>query len=174
VPTHSERLKKWQAAIPSKKLTSSHYVCEEHFEEKYILRKYVKHDANGKVIAEIAYKHFRLHESAVPTIFENNKQTVESIQESDIVNAFSRNQVAASPIHNSSNVTVAKESSILEVEAVTGFIDLPIDNAAKEVATDLATNIANGPIAAETPVPAIHGTTFNISSVTVTESKFYE
>ncbi|XP_077282798.1 uncharacterized protein LOC143908846 [Temnothorax americanus] len=36
VPTHSERLKKWQAAIPSKKLTSSHYVCEKHFEEKYI------------------------------------------------------------------------------------------------------------------------------------------
>ncbi|XP_071572941.1 uncharacterized protein [Temnothorax nylanderi] len=174
VPTHSERLKKWQAAIPSKKLTSSHYVCEEHFEEKYILRKYVKHDANGKVIAEIAYKHPRLHESAVPTIFENNEQTFESIQESDIVNALG-NQVATSPIHNSCNVTVANESSILEVEAVTGFIDLPIDIdidiAAEEVATDLATNIANGPIAAETPVLTTHGTTFNISSVTVTENE---
>ncbi|XP_071641089.1 uncharacterized protein [Temnothorax longispinosus] len=175
VPTNSERLKKWQAAIPGKKLIPSHLVCEKHFEEKYIFRKYIKHDANGKVIAEVIYKRPRLDESAVPTIFESNEQIFKSIQkeELDIVDTYLENEIAASPTHNSFDVTVTiNESPIVKVEPETEFIlpDLPND-VAEEEATDLAfTNITNEPIcAAETPVPATCDTTFNISSVTITE-----
>ncbi|XP_071569448.1 uncharacterized protein [Temnothorax nylanderi] len=175
VPTNSERLKKWQAAIPGKKLIPSHLVCEKHFEEKYISRKYIKHDANGKVIAEVIYKRPRLHESAVPTIFESNEQIFKTIQkeELDIVDTYLENEVAASPTHNLFDVTVAiNESPIVKVEPETEFIlpDLPND-VAEEEATDLATNIIYGPIAAETPVLATRDTTFNISSVTITEKE---
>ncbi|XP_071641090.1 uncharacterized protein [Temnothorax longispinosus] len=177
VPTNSERLKKWQAAIPGKKLIPSHLVCEKHFEEKYIFRKYIKHDANGKVIAEVIYKRPRLDESAVPTIFESNEQIFKSIQkeELDIVDTYLENEIAASPTHNSFDVTVTiNESPIVKVEPETEFIlpDLPND-VAEETATDLAfTNITNEPIAAETPVLVTTcGTTYNISSVTITENK---
>lgn len=55
VPDETGMLKQWEAAIPGAlKLKSSHFICKKHFEEKYIIKKYVKHDANGKIIAEVS------------------------------------------------------------------------------------------------------------------------
>ncbi|KMQ90093.1 tigger transposable element-derived protein 7-like protein [Lasius niger] len=52
VPSNIEQCKKWIAAIPGiVDLKPSQFVCEKHFEERYILRKWVKYH-NGRVIAE--------------------------------------------------------------------------------------------------------------------------
>ena len=55
VPTDKIILKKWEAAIPDiAKLKPGHHVCERHFDEKYIIRKFVKYDKDGKLIAEVS------------------------------------------------------------------------------------------------------------------------
>ncbi|CAH0558294.1 unnamed protein product [Brassicogethes aeneus] len=79
VPSDVQRFKKWQIAIPNRILTSSHFVCIKHFEEHDIIRKYIRHDVNGRLIAEVMYKRPRLTESAVPTIFDeaNEEKTFE-------------------------------------------------------------------------------------------------
>lgn len=57
VPDNVDTLKKWEVAIPGlkKPLKSSHCICEKHFDKNYIIRKYVKHDADGKLIAEVNF-----------------------------------------------------------------------------------------------------------------------
>lgn len=58
VPDEAGMLKCWEAAIPDElKLKSSHFICKKHFKDKYIIKKYVKQDANGKVIAEVSFFH---------------------------------------------------------------------------------------------------------------------
>ena len=55
VPTDKIILKKWESPIPNiAKLKPQHHVCERHFEEKYIIRKFVKYDEHGKLIAEVS------------------------------------------------------------------------------------------------------------------------
>ncbi|CAL1681039.1 unnamed protein product [Lasius platythorax] len=79
VPSNIERCKKWIAAIPGiVDLQPSQFVCEKHFEKRYILRKWVKYH-NGRVIAEgVPYMRTRLDSLAVPSIFDNQSK-VENI-----------------------------------------------------------------------------------------------
>ncbi|XP_071625786.1 spectrin alpha chain-like [Temnothorax longispinosus] len=52
VPSNIEQCKKWIAAIPGiVDLKPSQFVCEKHFEEHHILKKWVKYD-NDRIIAE--------------------------------------------------------------------------------------------------------------------------
>ncbi|XP_036146648.1 uncharacterized protein LOC118646884 [Monomorium pharaonis] len=70
VPKDIVTWKKWEKAIPGiTKLYPLDIVCEKHFKEEDISREWVKHDANGKVIARVAYKKAQLKQFAVPTRF---------------------------------------------------------------------------------------------------------
>ncbi|XP_012286827.1 uncharacterized protein LOC105703201 [Orussus abietinus] len=72
VPSYEPLRKQWEIAIPGILfLKSTQFVCEKHFEDKCIIRKYIKHDANGRVIAESPYQRPRLADGAVPSIFSN-------------------------------------------------------------------------------------------------------
>ncbi|XP_056644930.1 uncharacterized protein LOC130450512 [Diorhabda sublineata] len=72
VPSNIEQYKKWKAVIPGiVDLKQTQYICEKHFEEKYILRKWIKHDSNGKIIAEAEYARPRLDPLAIPSIFSS-------------------------------------------------------------------------------------------------------
>lgn len=54
VPSSESLKNRWEASIPGNiRLKKSHLVCEKHFTEIYITRKYVQHDASGKIIAEV-------------------------------------------------------------------------------------------------------------------------
>jgi len=78
VPSNIEQYRKWIAAIPGiVDLKPSQFVCEKHFEERHILRKWVKYD-NGRVIAEAPYMRTRLHPLAVPSKFDSRSK-VENI-----------------------------------------------------------------------------------------------
>ncbi|XP_024880704.1 uncharacterized protein LOC112460307 isoform X1 [Temnothorax curvispinosus] len=77
VPRDIEMRKKWKAAIPGVvAFKKTHTICEKHFEAHYIIRSYIKHDANGKVIANVPFQRPRLHSSAVPTIFDDNTSSI--------------------------------------------------------------------------------------------------
>lgn len=54
VPKNIERHKKWQAAIPAIQLKPSYFVCEKHFEEKYILKESITRDSQGRIIAQVS------------------------------------------------------------------------------------------------------------------------
>lgn len=55
VPTDIELRNKWTAAIPGiLQLMPWQFVCEKHFLECYIRRKWTKYDDNGRVIAEVS------------------------------------------------------------------------------------------------------------------------
>lgn len=54
VPMNEEHRKKWEAAIPGNgqlKLTQS--VCERHFLEKHVHKKWIKVDTMGQIIAQV-------------------------------------------------------------------------------------------------------------------------
>nr|XP_033189183.1 uncharacterized protein LOC117156352 [Bombus vancouverensis nearcticus] len=62
---------KWAALIPGiERLRTGQRICEKHFEERYIIREYIKYDNNGKIIAQVPLKRTRLRPGAVPTIFD--------------------------------------------------------------------------------------------------------
>lgn len=45
---------KWAALIPGiERLRTGQRICEKHFEERYIIREYIKYDNNGKIIAQV-------------------------------------------------------------------------------------------------------------------------
>ncbi|XP_071653264.1 uncharacterized protein [Temnothorax longispinosus] len=78
VPSNIEQCKKWIAAIPGiVDLKPSQFVCEKHFEEHHILKKWVKYD-NDRIIAEAPYMRTRLHPLAVPSKFDCQRK-VENI-----------------------------------------------------------------------------------------------
>ncbi|XP_077277436.1 uncharacterized protein LOC143905735, partial [Temnothorax americanus] len=77
VPRNIEMRKKWEAAIPGVvAFKETYFICEKHFEGHYIIRNYIKHDANGKIIANVPFQRPRLHSSAVPTIFDDNTSCI--------------------------------------------------------------------------------------------------
>ena len=54
VPSNHERRRKWIAAIPGiTDLKPSQFICEKHFEERHVLKKWIKYD-NGRVIATVS------------------------------------------------------------------------------------------------------------------------
>ena len=55
VPINKNVREKWQNLIPNMKiaLKESHRICENHFEPKWLIKKYVKQDHNGKIIAQV-------------------------------------------------------------------------------------------------------------------------
>lgn len=56
VPSDNEKRKNWLAAIPGiTQLKQSQFVCEKHFEERCILRKWIKQDSNGRIIVEVSF-----------------------------------------------------------------------------------------------------------------------
>ncbi|TGZ45780.1 hypothetical protein DBV15_11938 [Temnothorax longispinosus] len=67
IPVNEILRDKWRAAIPGLKATQ--FVCDRHFDAGCIVRKYVRRDANGQLLADIAYQKPRLTSVAVPTIF---------------------------------------------------------------------------------------------------------
>ncbi|XP_024880835.1 uncharacterized protein LOC112460409 isoform X1 [Temnothorax curvispinosus] len=76
VPRNIE-MRKWEAVIPGVvAFKETYFICEKHFEGHYIIRNYIKHDANGKIIANVPFQRPRLHSSAVPTIFDDNTSCI--------------------------------------------------------------------------------------------------
>lgn len=53
VPRNEGLSTKWKAVIP--RLKKSSFVCERHFKEEDIIRKYCKYDQNGRKIAEVNF-----------------------------------------------------------------------------------------------------------------------
>lgn len=46
---------KWAAAIPGIQYLKPHqHICERHFGDEWVVRKWVKHDSDGKIIAEVS------------------------------------------------------------------------------------------------------------------------
>ncbi|RLU26632.1 hypothetical protein DMN91_000428 [Ooceraea biroi] len=96
VPRNIEQFKEWQAAIPDIELKQSHYVCEKHFEEQRVLRKWIKRDNDGRIITQVAYVRPRLANSAVPTIFDipsEVEQGASTFQETQLQDNLVENQV---------------------------------------------------------------------------------
>ena len=76
VPFDEINLRKWVAAIPDiEELKPFHFVCERHFEEKYIIRKYARRDHRGKLIAEVSINNYLLGIS-LPLVISNRKKII--------------------------------------------------------------------------------------------------
>ncbi|XP_008202293.1 uncharacterized protein LOC100678353 isoform X1 [Nasonia vitripennis] len=99
VPNNDDLRKKWENAIPDvSSLKTTQYVCERHFEEQYIIRRYIKQDNEGNVIADIPYKRPRLQVNTVPSLFkehikplninESNENKLEPIQNDCMTNTL--------------------------------------------------------------------------------------
>src|SRR6218665_1193954 len=70
VPSDSRRLAVWKRLIPRDgNLTSKHSLCDKHFEDRFILKKYI-HVINGEKV-ELDRGKWELTKDAVPTIFPN-------------------------------------------------------------------------------------------------------
>lgn len=54
VPRNIIQFKKWQAAISGFELKESQYVCEKRFEKRYIQTEWIKHDNDGRIIAQVS------------------------------------------------------------------------------------------------------------------------
>ncbi|XP_071557201.1 uncharacterized protein [Temnothorax nylanderi] len=118
VPTDIEMRKKWKAAIPGiVAFKKTHTVCEKHFEAHYIIRSYIKHDANGKVIANVPFQRPRLHSSAVPTIFDDNTSFI--YNKADVPELFHTTESHQSIIGTSDEVTTKKPRIDLASDKVT-------------------------------------------------------
>ncbi|XP_024940215.1 uncharacterized protein LOC107267238 [Cephus cinctus] len=65
-------LQKWAKAIPGiDTLEPKHFVCEKHFDSKYIHREWVKRDSNNRIIAQSPYQRVQLDKLAIPTEFDD-------------------------------------------------------------------------------------------------------
>jgi len=61
-PRNEEMLKKWKAAIPVKKtLKDKFFVCEDHFEERFLRRSWVKRNEKNEVIYQVSICHILHH-----------------------------------------------------------------------------------------------------------------
>ena len=70
-PKNLELRKKWEKAIPGvTELKQRQLICEKHFKDKYIMKKFVQRDYCGNIISEIMRRPY-LRKGAVPTIFSN-------------------------------------------------------------------------------------------------------
>jgi THAP domain len=70
VPSDGDRLALWKRRIPRDgNLLPKHYICDIHFEEHFVLKKYI-HIINGEKV-EIDRGQWDLTKDAVPTIFPN-------------------------------------------------------------------------------------------------------
>src|SRR6218665_2282896 len=70
VPSDSQRLAVWRRFIPRNgSLTSKHYLCDKHFENRFIIKKDI-HVINGEKV-ELDRGKWELTKDAVPTIFPN-------------------------------------------------------------------------------------------------------
>ncbi|CAL1672837.1 unnamed protein product [Lasius platythorax] len=86
VPKDIERLKKWIEIIPGiVELKPTHVICDKHFEDKYIIREWIKRDESGRVIAQVPYKYPQLSKLAVPTRFSNDETNNETSTESSLM-----------------------------------------------------------------------------------------
>ncbi|XP_048514715.1 uncharacterized protein LOC125501817 [Athalia rosae] len=74
VPSNSSLRKQWERAVPgygdSISLKKSQFVCERHFAEQDIARKFRKRDSNGKIIAEVTLAVPHLEKQVVPSVFD--------------------------------------------------------------------------------------------------------
>lgn len=69
-PSDSRRLAVWKRLIPRDgNLTSKHSLCDIHFEDRFIVKKYT-HVINGEKV-EMDRGRWELTDDAVPTIFPN-------------------------------------------------------------------------------------------------------
>ncbi|XP_046739162.1 uncharacterized protein LOC124407245 [Diprion similis] len=72
VPQNRQLRNQWEAKIPGiVALKANQYVCEKHFNKECIIRKWIKYDSQGNVVAESPYLRPRLAESALPSIFKD-------------------------------------------------------------------------------------------------------
>ncbi|XP_071641540.1 uncharacterized protein [Temnothorax longispinosus] len=89
VPSEENLREKWAAAIPGIQYLKSHqYICERHFSDEWVVRKWVKHDADGEIIVEVPYKRIRLMHGAMPTIFDS-----QSAKDSSLIKIDESNNV---------------------------------------------------------------------------------
>jgi len=69
-PKDHVRLLAWKKGIPrAGELTSKHHLCDLHFEERFILKKY-SYVINGQTV-EMDRGTWKLTDNAVPSIFPN-------------------------------------------------------------------------------------------------------
>ncbi|XP_046411774.1 uncharacterized protein LOC124175492 [Neodiprion fabricii] len=178
VPSKRELREKWIAAIPGIfDLKSSQFVCEKHFPERFIRRKWIKYDANGRIVAEAPYSRVRLDPSAVPSEFDN----INEVGNVNVADGFIER-------HNRKehNYCVTKETPTFEAEStpVAVAIETPSssdhdpierssiqDVSTNEMALDPVMNDSTEPMQDE-PIqddraPETSGCKFNFSEVTL-------
>ncbi|XP_046604636.1 uncharacterized protein LOC124297541 [Neodiprion virginianus] len=178
VPSKRELREKWIAAIPGIfYLKSSQFVCEKHFPERFIRRKWIKYDANGRIVAEAPYSRVRLDPSAVPSEFDN----INEVGNLNVADGFIER-------HNRKehNYCVTKETPTFEAESTPVAVAIetpsssdhdPIERSSiqdvsiNEMALDPVMNDSAEPMQDE-PIqddraPETSGCKFNFSEVTL-------
>nr|XP_034196445.1 uncharacterized protein LOC117611986 [Osmia lignaria] len=71
-PTDETLREKWSMSIPGVEfLRSNQRVCEFHFEDRFLIKEYKKHDHSDNIIAQVPLAHAHLEKGAVPTIFDH-------------------------------------------------------------------------------------------------------
>uniref|UniRef100_A0A1Y1MXE3 THAP-type domain-containing protein n=2 Tax=Photinus pyralis TaxID=7054 RepID=A0A1Y1MXE3_PHOPY len=84
VPKDSEMRKKWMLAIPKICVNDVFYVCELHFEKKFLKKQCVMYNEKGDVIFKRDYERPQLQPGAYPTIFNNVSETVNDCSMDDV------------------------------------------------------------------------------------------
>ncbi|XP_046746176.1 uncharacterized protein LOC124411225 isoform X2 [Diprion similis] len=108
-PSNVELFDKWKAVLPEGvRLTATKFVCERHFREEDIVRRYVRFDQSGRKIADVPFKCPRLADQAVPSIFTPDDENAQSF--SSVTNC---NEFSDSIKENDSQSSKAMETSIV-------------------------------------------------------------
>lgn len=70
-PSDTLRLEKWRQAIPraDRLFTDKDFLCEKHFEEHFILRRWRGEMSSGELVLDVPRGKLTLVKSAIPTLF---------------------------------------------------------------------------------------------------------
>ncbi|XP_046595750.1 uncharacterized protein LOC107223825 isoform X2 [Neodiprion lecontei] len=131
-PSNVELFDKWKAVLPEGvRLTATKFVCERHFKEEDIVRRYVRFDQNGRKIADVPFKCPRLADQAVPSIFTPDDETAQSFSSvtnySESSDSIEKNDSQTFKAMEASNVT-HEEVKFAEEKPLPQFSQTEIEN----------------------------------------------
>lgn len=68
-------IQQWRKNVPKRQdrvYDPSHdFICYKHFDEKFLIKEYIIHGPGGEIMVKEPRKHWKLAETAVPSIFAN-------------------------------------------------------------------------------------------------------
>ncbi|XP_033360887.1 uncharacterized protein LOC117239439 [Bombus vosnesenskii] len=119
-PKNLELRKKWEKAIPGiTELKQWQLICEKHFIDEYIIKKFVQRDYCGNIISEIMRRPY-LRKGAVPTIFSNsNASSIIEEKEHKLPSSSSINALEEELYPKVSNETVVSisDTDLMEISS---------------------------------------------------------